>query len=420
MTPRTAEYAAAASIATAEQLRRGSPFEVLRIFLRLGLTSFGGPVAHLGYFRAEFVERRRWLDEEAYADIVALCQFLPGPASSQTGISIGLLRAGLPGAFCAWLGFTAPSALAMILFGYGVTTLGDLTDSPWLHGLKIVAVAVVAQAVWGMARNLCPDRQRATIAVGAAMLVLAIPSAPGQIGAIAAGALLGWAISRSGPQTHDHSPLSIDLPRAWSGAALASFFGLLVALPVLAAAVPSHALALVASFYRSGSLVFGGGHVVLPLLQAAVVPPGWVTNDAFLAGYGAAQAVPGPLFTFSAYLGTVMGPVPNGWVGGLICLAAIFLPSFLLLIGALPFWDTLRRRPAVRSALRGVNAAVVGVLLAALYKPVWTSAILGPADFAIGVLAFLLLTLWAVPPWLVVILGAVAAAVVAGSPVPHA
>ena len=394
--------------------RRGSPLEVLRIFLRLGLTSFGGPVAHLGYFRAEFVDRRRWLDEAAFADIVALCQFLPGPASSQTGISIGLLRAGLPGAFCAWLGFVAPSALAMILFGYGVTAVSNLADSAWLHGLKIVAVAVVAQAVWGMARNLCPDRERATIAVGAAMVVLAIPSAPGQIGAIAAGGLIGWWLLRNGPQLPEQEPLAIHLPRAWSIAALASFFVLLVGLPMLAAAVPSHALALFDSFYRSGSLVFGGGHVVLPLLQAAVVPPGWVTNDAFLAGYGAAQAVPGPLFTFSAYLGTVMGPPPNGWVGGLICLAAIYLPSFLLLIGALPFWDTLRRRPGVRSALRGVNAAVVGVLLAALYRPVWTSAILGPADFAIGILAFLLLAVWALPPWLVVIFGAVAATVVAG------
>jgi chromate transporter len=398
----------------------GSASEVLRVFLRLGLTSFGGPVAHLGYFRTELVERRRWLDEAAYADIVALCQFLPGPASSQTGISIGILRAGLPGGLCAWLGFTAPSALAMILFGYGLTAFGNLADSAWLHGLKIVAVAVVAQAVWGMARSLCPDRERATIAVGAAMVVLAIPSAPGQIGAITAGGLIGWALLRNGPQAREQASLAIHFPRAWSVAALVSFFALLIGLPVLAAAVPSHTLALIDSFYRSGSLVFGGGHVVLPLLQAAVVPPGWMTNDAFLAGYGAAQAVPGPLFTFAAYLGTVMGPPPAGWLGGVICLVAIFLPSFLLLIGVLPFWDKLRRRSGVRSALRGVNAAVVGLLLAALYRPVWTSAILGPADFAVGILAFLLLTLWAVPPWLVVILGAVAATVVAGLPVPHA
>jgi chromate transporter len=408
---------AQAEIAADHVQRRGSPFEVLRVFLRLGLTSFGGPVAHLGYFRAEFVERRRWLDEAAYADIVALCQFLPGPASSQTGISIGILRAGLPGALCAWLGFTAPSALAMVLFGYGVAAFGNLADSAWLHGLKIVAVAVVAQAVWGMARNLCPDRERATIAVGAAMLALAIPSAPGQIGAISAGGLIGWGLLRGGTQPRDQHSLVVRLPRAWSVTALVSFFALLVGLPLLIAAVPSHTIALVDSFYRSGALVFGGGHVVLPLLQASVVPPGWVTNDAFLAGYGGAQAVPGPLFTFAAYLGTVMGPPPNGWRGGLICLVAIFSPSFLLLIGALPFWDTLRRRTGVRSALRGVNAAVVGLLLAALYKPVWTSAIFGPADFAIGILAFLLLAFWAVPPWLVVVFGAVAATVVSVIPI---
>jgi len=397
-----------------------SPFEVLRVFLRLGLTSFGGPVAHLGYFRAEFVERRRWLDETAFADIVALCQFLPGPASSQTGISIGILRAGLPGAFCAWLGFTMPSALAMVLFGYGVATFGNLADSPWLHGLKIVAVAVVAQAVWGMARNLCPDRKRATIAIGAAMLVLAIPSAPGQIGAITAGGVIGYLLLRDEPQPSPTGALTVRLPRIWSVAALTAFFALLFGLPALAAAVSSQALALFASFYRSGALVFGGGHVVLPLLQASVVPPGWISNDTFLAGYGAAQAVPGPLFTFSAYLGTVMSPAPNGWRGGAICLTAIFLPSFLLLIGALPFWDTLRRRQGVQSALRGINAAVVGVLLAALYRPVWASAILGPADFAIGILAFMLLAFWAAPPWLVVIFGAVAATVVAGFPALHA
>jgi chromate transporter len=389
---------------------------VLRVFFRLGLTSFGGPVAHLGYFRAEFVERRGWLDESAYADIVALCQFLPGPASSQVGISIGILRAGLLGAFAAWLGFTGPSAAAMILFGYGVTAFGNLADSAWLHGLKIVAVAVVAQAVWGMARNLCPDRERATIAVGAAMVALAIPSAPGQVGAIAAGGLIGWGLLRGGPQPRQQDSMAVHLPRAWSVAALVIFFALLIGLPVLATALPSHTVALVDAFYRSGALVFGGGHVVLPLLQAEVVPPGWVTNDAFLAGYGAAQAVPGPLFTFAAYLGTVMGPTPNGWLGGLICLVAIFLSSFLLLVGALPFWDALRHRPTVQSVLRGVNAAVVGLLLAALYKPVWTSAILGPGDFAIAILAFLLLALWALPPWLVVIFGAAAATIVAGIP----
>ncbi len=401
--------------------QRGSAFEVLRIFIRLGLTSFGGPVAHLGYFRAELVERRRWLDEAAFADIVALCQFLPGPASSQTGISLGMLRAGLPGGFAAWLGFTAPSAAAMILFGYGVTAFGNLAHAPWLHGLKIVAVAVVANAVWGMARNLCPDRPRATIAVGAAVLALAVPSSAGQVGAIAAGGLIGWALWRNspalvGPTPEEPVPLAIRLPRALSVAAGIAFVALLIGLPVLAARVPLHTVALINSFYRSGALVFGGGHVVLPLLQASVVPPGWIGNNAFLAGYGAAQAVPGPLFTFSAYLGTVMQPGPNGWLGGLICLVAIFLPSFLLLIAALPFWDGLRHRHGVRSALRGVNAAVVGVLLAALYHPVWTSAILMPADFAIAIAAFLLLAMWKAPPWLVVILGALTATMVAWLP----
>jgi chromate transporter len=394
---------------------RSSALEVFRIFLRLGLTSFGGPVAHLGYFRAEFVARRGWLDEAGFADIVALCQFLPGPASSQTGISIGILRAGLPGALAAWLGFTLPSALALIAFGYGVDWLGDLSHAAWLHGLKIVAVAVVANAVWGMARNLCPDRERATIAIGAAIVATAWPSAYGQIAAIAAGGLIGWGLLKGETaNTGNSAALPIRLPRAWSLAAAILFVALLFGLPLVAAAVPSQALAEFDAFYRSGALVFGGGHVVLPLLQAEVVPPGWMSNNLFLAGYGAAQAVPGPLFTFSAYLGAVMGPAPNGWLGGLICLVAIFLPSFLLLIAALPYWEMLRRRPAVQSALRGVNAAVVGLLLAALYNPVWSSAILGPRDFAIGIVAFLLLALWAVPPWLVVILGAVTASVVGG------
>ena len=390
----------------------GSALEVLRAFLRLGLTSFGGPVAHLGYFRAEFVERREWLDEAAYVDIVALCQFLPGPASSQTGISLGILRAGLPGALAAWIGFSGPSALAMILFGYGVGRLGDIANVPWLHGLKIVAVAVVAQAVWGMARNLCPDRERASVAVGAALVALAVPSAAGQIGAIVVGGLIGWwrFPARSGVAA---APLAVRIARPLAVTALALFVVLLFGLPLVAAASGSHVAALISSFYRSGALVFGGGHVVLPLLQQAVVPPGWVGNDAFLAGYGAAQAVPGPLFTFAAYLGTVMGPAPHGWAGGLICLAAIYLPSFLLLLGVLPFWDALRRRTAVRAALTGVNAAVVGLLLAALYRPVWTSAIFGPADFALAIAAFLLLVMWRVPPWLVVILGAVAASAVA-------
>jgi chromate transporter len=300
----------------------------------------------------------------------------------------------------------------MILFAYGVGTLGDIADVPWLHGLKIVAVAVVAQAVWGMARNLCPDRERATIAVGAALLAFAVPSWAGQIGAIVAGGLIGW---QCFPATTamEATPITVRIARPLAIISLVIFFILLFGLPALVAATGNHLTALLSSFYRSGALVFGGGHVVLPLLQHSVVPPGWVGNDAFLAGYGAAQAVPGPLFTFAAYLGTVMGPPPHGWLGGLICVSAIYLPSFLLLLGVLPFWDTLRRRAGIRAALTGVNAAVVGLLLAALYTPVWTSAIFGPADFAIGIIAFLLLVMWRVPPWLVVILGAVAASVAA-------
>ena len=387
---------------------RGSPLDVFRAFLRLGMTSFGGPIAHLGYFRAEFVERRKWLGEAAYADIVALCQFLPGPASSQVGIVLGLSRAGLPGALAAWLGFTMPSALALIAFAYGVGAMGDISRVPWLHGLKIVAVAVVAQAVWRMAQSLCPDRERASLAIAAALLALAVPSAAGQIGAIAAGGVIGWrflpAVNNAGTGS-----LAIPIGRAAAAASLILFAALLFGLPMLAAATSAHTIELISSFYRSGSLVFGGGHVVLPLLQQAVVPRGWIDNSAFLAGYGAAQAVPGPLFTFAAYLGAAMKPAPDGWIGGLICLASIYLPSFLLLIGALPFWNALRHRAGVQSALKGVNAAVVGILLAALYAPVWTGAIFAPADFGLALLAFLLLEVWRAPPWLVVIVGALGA-----------
>ncbi|GAB4363493.1 MAG: chromate efflux transporter [Kiloniellaceae bacterium] len=378
---------------------------VFRVFLQLGLTSFGGPIAHLGYFREAFVARRRWLDEQAYADLVALCQFLPGPASSQVGIGIGLAKAGYAGALAAWLGFTLPSALALTLFGYGVAAYQDVLPAGLLHGLKVVAVAVVAQAVWGMARSLCPDAQRATLAVLAAATVLALPGAASQLAVIAGGALAGL-LALPADAGRQAGRLDIAVNKGVAVAALGLFFALLVALPLLAAAIPSQSLALADSFYRSGSLVFGGGHVVLPLLQAEVVPPGWVSDDAFLAGYGAAQAVPGPLFTFAAYLGTVMGPAPNGALGALICLIAVFAPSFLLVIGALPFWGTLRHHPLARRALTGVNAAVVGLLLAALYDPVWTGAILGPQDFALALAAFTLLVLWKLPPWLVVILTA--------------
>jgi chromate transporter len=392
---------------------RGHLLEVLLAFLRLGVTSFGGPIAHLGYFRAEFVQRRKWLDEGSYADIVALCQFLPGPASSQVGMILGMLRAGLPGALAAWLGFTLPSALALILFAYGVGRLGDLSHVPWLHGLEIVAVAVVAQAVWGMARTLCPDRERATLAVTAALVTLAIPSAAGQIGAILAGGIIGW-LFLTGTSTTSVMPLALHIPRRTAILSLILFGALLVGLPLAAVATSNHTIALISSFYRSGALVFGGGHVVLPLLQQAVVPQGWVGDDMFLAGYGAAQAVPGPLFTFAAYLGAVMQSAPNGWFGGLVCLGAIFLPSVLVVIGLLPFWDVLRRQTLVQSALKGINAAVVGILLAALYTPVWTSAIFTPADFGLGLLAFMLLVFWHVPPWLVVAGGAIGAAALAG------
>jgi chromate transporter len=400
-------------MASAAGATRSGPIEVFAVALRLGLTSFGGPVAHLGYFHDEYVVRRHWLDEKTYADLVALCQFLPGPASSQVGIGIGLIRGGLLGALAAWLGFTLPSALALVAFGYGVDALGGAVNSGWLHGLKVVAVAVVANAVLGMMRTLAPDRERATLAVAAAALVLAVPTAAGQIGAIVLGGVIGAALFKNETRG-DHAQLPLTVSR-WAGACLLiAFFVLLVGLPLLAAALPNQSLKLFEAFYRAGSLVFGGGHVVLPLLQASVVPPGWVSNDAFLAGYGAAQAVPGPLFTFSAYLGTVMTLPPNGWLGALICLIAIFLPSFLLVIGTLPFWDALRRLPVAQSALRGVNAAVVGLLLAALYYPVWTSGIASGADFALAAAGFLLLFMWKLPPWLVVLLSALGGAAIAG------
>jgi len=378
---------------------------VFLAFLRLGLTSFGGPVAHLGYFREDFVVRRRWIDERAYADLVALCQFLPGPASSQVGIGIGLAKAGLAGAFAAWVGFTLPSAIALVAFGYGVVAYQDAVSTGVLHGLKVVAVAVVAQAVWGMARALCPDAPRLTLAVLAAGAVLAAPTPLVQVAVIAAGGLAGLAFLRAETDQR-HVALGIEVGRGSAILALALFAALLAGLPLLAAAHSSQPLALADSFYRSGSLVFGGGHVVLPLLQSEVVPPGWVSEDAFLAGYGAAQAVPGPLFTFAAYLGTVMEAEPNGWSGAAICLAAIFAPSFLLVVGALPFWDALRRLRSVQQALLGINAAVVGLLLAALYRPVWTSAILSPGDFGLALAAFTLLAFWKVSPWLVVLLTA--------------
>jgi chromate transporter len=380
--------------------------EILGVATRLGLTSFGGPVAHLGYFREEYVVRRRWLDEATYADLVALCQFLPGPASSQVGIAIGISRGGLLGGLAAWLGFTLPSAIALVLFAYGLRGLGA-ADAGWLHGLKVAAVAVVALAVWGMARSLAPDRARATIAIVCAFCALLWPTGMGQVAIIAGAALVGlWLLPASAATPATGKPVPVS--RTLGIAALVVFFGLLSALPIARQIAGSQGLALFDSFFRVGSLVFGGGHVVLPLLQAEVVRPGWVTSEAFVAGYGAAQAVPGPLFTFAAYLGAVMGPPPSGLAGAAIALVAIFLPSFFMIVGALPFWDTLRGRSSFQSALRGINAAVVGLLLAALYQPVWTSAIHGPADVGLALAAFGLLAFWKAPAWLVVVLAAAA------------
>ena len=391
--------------------RVSAAIEVFVVALRLGLTSFGGPVAHLGYFREEYVRRRRWLDEATYADLVALCQFLPGPASSQTGIAVGTLRAGLPGALAAWLGFTLPSAIALVVFAYGIRGF-DPSEAGWLHGLKVVAVAVVAQAVWGMARTLAPDRPRATLAALATVAVVALPGAFVQVVVIAAAGVFGWLLFPTSAAAGDDRPVRVPIGRELAIASLVLFGALLIALPLAERATDWPTIAIVERFYRAGSLVFGGGHVVLPLLYAEVVTPGWVSDAAFVAGYGAAQAVPGPLFTFAAYLGAVMRVGPGGVAGAAIALAAIFAPAFLLVIGALPFWDALRRNPAAQGALTGVNAAVVGLLLAALYHPIWTSAIHAPADFALALVAFVALAVWKLPAWLVVVASALAASVV--------
>ena len=383
---------------------QGSAGEVFAAFLKLGLTAFGGPIAHLGYFRDEFVTRRRWLTEAAYADLVALCQFLPGPASSQVGFAIGLMRGGGLGGLAAWTAFTLPSALILVAFAYGAASFAEGPGAILVHGLKLVAVAVIAQAVFGMARSLTPDRTRATIAVLAILVVALAPVALGQIAAIVLGAAAGLLVCRDGMAT-EPGHLAVPVPRSVSVAAFAIFLALLIAALVPAGSA-SPALSLPAAFYRAGALVFGGGHVVLPLLQAATVAPGFVTADTFLAGYGAAQAVPGPLFTFGAYLGAVssVGPGlgPGGVVGAAIGLAAIFLPGLLLVVAALPFWGAIRRRTGVQAALRGTNAAVVGILAAALYDPVFTSSVRSGADFAIAAAGFVALTAWKRPPWQVV------------------
>ncbi|MBV8897091.1 MAG: chromate efflux transporter [Acidobacteriaceae bacterium] len=383
------------------EAKRGSPLEVVRAFLRLGCISFGGPVAHLGYFRTEFVERRHWLDEVTYAELVALCQFLPGPASSQVGFSIGLIRAGFWGGIAAWIGFTLPSALLMLAFARGVDWLAGPAGTRILHALMLVAVAVVAQAVWTLGRRLCPDTQRVTIALTASALVLLVPWPAIQLLAIALGGIAGrlFVVSKTGALADE---LLSPVP-ARVAACAATIFG---ALLLASFAVPGSVLS---AFYRAGALVFGGGHVVLPLLEDFVVRPGWVDNLKFLAGYGAAQALPGPLFSFAAYLGFVVRPAPHGLLGGVLALAAIFVPGLLLVLALFPFWSRVRSSPSARSVLAGVNAAVVGLLLAALYRPVWTSAINGPSDVALSMLAFLLLQTWKAPPWMIV-LGAAALA----------
>ncbi|CVI19969.1 putative MFS transporter [Agrobacterium fabacearum CFBP 5771] len=386
--------------------RSGTPGEVFTAFLKLGVTSFGGPIAHLGYFRDELVVRRKWIDEAGYADLVALCQFLPGPASSQVGFALGLLRAGPLGALAAWTAFTLPSAILLLLFAMVAASIEGPVGTGLLHGLKIVAVAVVAQAVWGMAKNLAPDRQRASIALVGIICVVFVAGAFGQILALALGAIAGLFFCRS-EAARQASHLAFRVPKSVGYIALATFALLLAFLPVFAAMAGSQGLSLFDAFYRAGALVFGGGHVVLPLLQSALVSTGWVTEDAFIAGYGATQAVPGPLFTFAAYLGAVVGPQPNGIAGAVIALVAIFLPGMLLLVGALPFWEGFRKHLLAQAAMRGANAAVVGILGAALYDPVWTSAIFMPKDFALALTGFILLTVWKTPPWIVVVICAI-------------
>ncbi|MBI4220290.1 MAG: chromate efflux transporter [Chloroflexi bacterium] len=388
-------------------------WELFLVAFRLGVTSFGGPIAHLGYYREEYVNRRKWLDERTYADVVALCQVLPGPASSQVGMTIGMMRAGILGGIAVWLGFTLPSAAVLIAFAYGVASF-NVTDAGWLHGLKLVAVPVVAQAVWGMARALTPDKQRVTIAILAAVASLAVATAWAQVAIIVVAAVIGWrllggvqAVSPVRESVGARQGLVVPL------LALAAIGLLLFGLPVARSLFSSRLLAEFDGFFRVGSLVFGGGHVVLPLLENEVVPAGWVTKDQFLAGYGATQAVPGPLFTFSAYLGAVMHPGPTAWLFGVFTLTAIFLPAFLFVVARMPLWNLMRTNVSTQAALRGVNAAVVGILLAALYDPIFTNSVRTPADFSLAIALFGLLMFWKLPPWIVVVLAALGAEVLA-------
>jgi len=390
------------------QASSGRVREVFRAFLLLGLTSFGGPIAHLGYFRSEFVERRRWLTEQDYADLVALCQFLPGPASSQVGFALGLMRGGPWGALAAWTAFTLPSAILLVLFALGAAAFEGPIGQGLIHGLKVTAVAIVAHAVWGMARNLCPDRHRAGIALAAVFTVVLVSGPLGQVAAIVVGGVAGMLLCRNHIEAEAH-PLTLPVSHRTGHLAGLAFIVLLVGLPLLAWVTPSMTLAVMDAFYRAGALVFGGGHVVLPLLEAEVVQSGWVSADDFLAGYGAAQAIPGPLFTFAAYLGSVIGgsimsPLGGGLVVAALALAMIFLPGMLLLVAVLPHWNRFRRWDSAQALMRGANAAVVGILGAALYQPVWTSAILGPREFALALTGFLLLGVWKLPAWAVVAL----------------
>lgn len=384
--------------------RRPAAGEVFAVFARLGLTSFGGPIAHLGYFREEFVGRRRWLGDREYADLVALCQLLPGPASSQVGMAIGLQRAGFAGLLAAWAGFTLPSAVLLVAFAYGVAALGDVSSAGWIHGLKAVAVAVVAHAVLAMARSLTPDARRAAIAVAGMIAVLAIPDARAQLAVIVAAGLAGLAWLRPGHSSElESSSLAVPVPRWAAIASLAAFGVLLVVLPLLATVTGSGAVGTVDAFYRAGALVFGGGHVVLPLLEAETVQTGLVAHDVFLAGYGAAQAVPGPLFSVAAYLGSLATAAPSGLLGAVLALVAIFLPGTLLVVGTLPFWNRLRRAPLAQRALMGVNAGVVGILAAALCTPVFTEGVTSAASLAIATVAFVALAWWKAPAWAVVV-----------------
>lgn len=393
--------------------RVGRVSEVFRAFLRLGVTSFGGPVAHLGYFRDDLVVRRKWMDDRAYADLVALCQFLPGPASSQVGFAMGLQRAGIAGALAAFVAFTLPSAALLVAFAGGAALVDGPIGEGLIAGLKIVAVAIVAHAVLGMARTLTPDAPRAGIAVVGLALALLLPGAPGQLGALAVGVIAGLLLLRGATEPLGPSLPPFGVRRGVAVACLAVFLGLLIALPVLTAVTGAGTVTLADAFYRAGALVFGGGHVVLPLLQGGVVEPGWVAPDTFLTGYAAAQAVPGPLFTFAAYLGDVSTVGPGGVAGAGIALAAIFLPGFLVLVGVLPFWDAVRDKPRIRAAMRGANAAVVGILAAALYTPVFTTAVTGPGPFVLAAIGFVLLTAFRAPAWAVVLVGAAGGVVLA-------